>query len=121
MAADSGRALVVLTATGGEEQANTLAEALIARHLAACVNIVPAVRSIYRWQGKVERASEWLLVIKTKAAAYDALAAAIRELHSYDTPEILALGVDRGNKRYLDWLASNVRPAAKTRRKRTSN
>lgn len=98
-------ALVVLTTAGSEEQANQLAEEIVARRHAGCVNIVPGVRSIYRWQGKIHRDGEWLLIIKTMEAEYDALEATIRELHSYELPEILAFAVQRGDEKYLAWLA----------------
>jgi periplasmic divalent cation tolerance protein len=101
-------ALLVLTTAGSREEANRIAEALVERRLAACVNVLPGVRSIYRWQGSVHRDDEWLLVSKTRRDAYEALAAAIRELHSYDTPEIVALDVDRGDPKYLAWLAEQV-------------
>lgn len=102
------RALVVLTTVGGEEEANQLAAAIVERRHAACVNIVPGIRSIYRWQGDVRRDSEWLLIIKTLDSEYAALEAAIRELHSYETPEIMALSVERGDERYLEWLRAAV-------------
>jgi periplasmic divalent cation tolerance protein len=104
----SPRALVVLTTAGSEEQANQLAEALVGRRHAGCVNIVPAVRSIYRWRGAVQRESEWLLVIKTLDSAYDDLAATLRELHTYETPEIVALPIERSDAKYLNWLISEV-------------
>ena len=99
-------ALVVLTTVGNEEQANLIAEELIARRHACCVNILPGVRSIYRWQGKICRDSEYLLVIKSVDSEYEALEGAIKELHSYELPEILAFGVKRGEKSFLEWISS---------------
>ena len=97
-------AIVVITTVGNEEQANLIAEELIARRHACCVNIVPGVRSLYRWQGKICRDSEFLLVVKSMDAEFEALAATIRELHSYELPEILAFAVERGDPAFLDWI-----------------
>lgn len=82
---------IVLTTTGTEEDARKIAQALVERQLAACVNILPQIKSIYRWQGKVEEAGEWLLVVKTTAAAFSHVQRAITELHSYDLPECICL------------------------------
>jgi periplasmic divalent cation tolerance protein len=97
-------ALVVITTTETFAQAERLAHELVNRELAACVQIVPQMTSVYRWQGKVEQASEALLFIKTTRAAYDTLETAIRQLHSYQTPEIIALPIAAGSKDYLSWL-----------------
>jgi periplasmic divalent cation tolerance protein len=99
---------IVLTTAGSQEEAQKIARALVERRLAACVNIVPQVRSIYRWQEKVETAEECLLVIKTTRAAFDSVRFAIRELHSYDLPECICLAIEDGSKEYLDWIASCV-------------
>ena len=85
----------------------------IARHLvengmAACVNIIPQVASIYRWLGKVEEAREWLLIVKTTAAAFEKVCLAIAELHSYELPECICLIIDDGSPRYLRWIAESV-------------
>jgi periplasmic divalent cation tolerance protein len=101
-------AIVVVVTAGNEEQANLLGEELVARRLASCVNIVPQIRSIYRWQGKVCRDSEWLLLIKTMDSEYPAIEAAIQELHSYELPEILSFTVRRGERRFLEWVAGNL-------------
>jgi periplasmic divalent cation tolerance protein len=101
-------ALVVITTVGTEEQANTIAEELIARRHASCVNILPGVRSLYRWQGKICRDSEYMLVIKTLEREYEALERAIKELHSYELPEILAFGVKRGEQGFLDWIGGSL-------------
>lgn len=102
------RAIVVVTTVGTEEQANLIARELVSRRQAACVNAVPGVRSTYRWQGKVCTDGEILLVIKTAAAEFDAVAATIRELHSYELPEILSFAVDRGEEGFLRWIAGSV-------------
>ena len=98
-------ALAVITTVGNEEQANLIAEELISRRQACCVNIVSGVRSIYRWQGKICRDSEFLLVIKTMEAEFGAVAATIKDLHSYEVPEILAFKIARGEQGFLDWIS----------------
>jgi periplasmic divalent cation tolerance protein len=104
---------VVLTTAGSTDEAETIAYALVDRQLAACVNILPQMRSIYRWQGKVEDAVEILLVIKTTAAQFPAVRDAIRELHSYDVPECICLPIIDGSPDYLKWLTESVQPAPK--------
>lgn len=99
------RAAAVLTTVGTEEQANLIAGELVARGLAACVNVVPGVRSVYRWQGEVVTDGELLLVAKIREEDFEAVRAAIRELHSYDQPEVLALPVSAGDPGYLAWIA----------------
>ena len=101
-------ARIVLTTAGSQEEARKLAHALVERRLAACVNIVPQVESIYRWQGKVQTAEEWLLLIKTQAEFFDRVSNALKELHSYDLPECLMLEVTAGSPEYLDWIAKNT-------------
>ena len=102
------QALVVLTTVGNEEQANLLARELVARRHAACVNIVGGVRSVYRWDGKICKDSEYMLVIKTRADEYPAVEAAMRELHNYELPEILAFAVKYGEPRFLEWIAGSL-------------
>lgn len=101
-------AIVVFVTAGTEEQANLLGEELVARRLASCVNIVPGVRSIYRWQGKICRDSEWMLIVKTMDSEYTAIEATIRELHSYELPEILAFTIRRGERGFLRWIAESL-------------
>jgi periplasmic divalent cation tolerance protein len=105
-------AIVVITTVGSEEQANTLARELVARRHAACVNIVPGLKSFYRWQGKVRHDTELMLVIKTLAGEFEAVAATIRELHDYELPEILSFGVGRAGERFLAWIAESVDKSA---------
>jgi len=88
--------------------AERIAEALVADRLAACVNIVPGITSVYRWQGEVQHDSELLLLIKTRDECYPALEARIRELHSYEVPEIIAVPLQRGSESYLAWLDACV-------------
>jgi|SRR5215472_9268037 len=101
-------ARIVLSTAGSEEEARKIAHALVDRKLAACVNIVSQIESIYRWQSKVESASEWLLVIKTQARAFERVRALIEELHSYELPECVMLEVGEGAKEYLDWINGSV-------------
>jgi periplasmic divalent cation tolerance protein len=100
---------VVLTTAGSQDEARKIAAALVERRLAACVNIVPSIESIYRWQGKVENATEWLLIIKTEVGLFHRLREAIQELHSYDLPECIMLEVTGGSAPYLDWIKENVK------------
>jgi len=101
-------AIVVVTTVGTEEQANLIAREIIARRQAACVNILPGVRSIYRWKGKICRDGELMLVVKTLDEEFAGVMATIRELHSYELPEILSFQVARGETNFLDWIASSV-------------
>ncbi len=101
-------ALVVITTVGTEEEANRLAEELVARRHSSCVNIVPVHRSVYRWQGKICDDREFLLVIKTLEQEYEAVEATVGELHSYELPEILAFRVSRGESRFLEWIAHSL-------------
>jgi periplasmic divalent cation tolerance protein len=100
---------IILTTAGSEEEARKIAHSLIERELAACVNIVPQIESIYLWQGNVESAREWLLLIKTTAEKFSAVRDAIRELHSYDLPECIAIAIDDGSSEYLQWIADLVK------------
>lgn len=103
-------AIVVITTTENEQDAERLATLLVERELAACVQILPSITSVYRWQGKLEKAAENLLLIKTTRAAYPELETAIRENHSYQTPEIIALPVEAGLDGYLNWLQASIKP-----------
>jgi len=98
----------VLTAAGSEQEAERISTALIERRLAACVQVVGPISSRYRWQGKVEHEREWLCLAKTEASRYDELEAAIRELHSYDEPEIVATPIVAGSEGYLEWISDNL-------------
>ena len=99
---------LVLSTAGSKEEAQKIARILVERLLAACVNIV-AVESIYRWEGEVETAQEWLLVIKTTDEAFDRVRAAIKELHSYEVPECISLSVENGSAEYLQWVGDSVK------------
>src|SRR5713226_8502475 len=99
---------LVLTTAGSEEEARKIARALVERRLAACVNIVPQIESIYRWEGKVEEAQEWLLVIKTTGAAFDRVRDAIKELPSYEVPACICISIENGSPDYLKWIVESV-------------
>ena len=100
--------VVILTTAGTEQEASDLARELVNRRLAACVNVIPQVRSIFRWQNEVHDDREWLLLIKTRRDRFEAVRAAIRELHSYDLPETVLLDVDRGDEAYLRWIDDSL-------------
>jgi len=99
---------IVLTTAGSEEEARKIARHLVEKRLAACVNIIPQIESIYRWQGKVESSREWLLLAKTTQEKFPAVRDAIRKLHSYDVPECIVLNIEDGSSDYLQWLADSV-------------
>lgn len=100
--------LQVATTAGSEEEAERISAALVERRLAACVQTIGPISSRYRWQGEVAQATEWLCLAKTEASRYPELEAAIRELHSYDEPEIVATPIVAGSKGYLDWLSETL-------------
>lgn len=102
-------AIQVFTTTESKEEALAIGRALVERRLAACVQVVGPISSIYWWEGEVEAAEEFLCLIKTSSAAYDELEAAVKEVHPYDTPEILAVPVTAGNADYLRWLQEELR------------
>jgi periplasmic divalent cation tolerance protein len=99
---------LVLSTAGSQEEARRIAHALVERRLAACVNIVPQIDSIYRWKGNVEQAQEWLLLIKTTRAAFAAVHDAINELHSYEVPECICVLIEEGSAEYLKWITESV-------------
>ncbi len=96
--------IVCLVSVGSPSEGERIAEALVAEQLAACVNILGPMRSIYRWEGQVQRDEEHLLIIKTRADLFARLAARVHALHSYRTPEVIALPITAGSEAYLDWL-----------------
>ena len=100
---------IVLTTAGSRDEAQKIANALVEQQLAACVNIVGPIESVYRWKGAVETASELLLIIKTTTAAFQRVQAAIQQLHSYDLPECIELAIENGSPEYLNWIAENVK------------
>jgi periplasmic divalent cation tolerance protein len=108
MAIDVNQAIVVFITTANSEEAAQLADMLIARRLAACVQILPEVESVYRWQGKIERQREVLVIAKSVKAKFEELERELRAIHSYDTPEIVAVPLTAGSGPYLEWLYSSV-------------
>lgn len=100
--------LLIITNCPDEEVANAIALALVEEKLAACVNLLPRVQSVYRWQGAVESASEIPLLIKSTATCYAVIETRIRELHPYETPEIIAMPITHGLPAYLNWLAGET-------------
>lgn len=99
--------MIVYVTCGSRREALRIARSVVEKRLAACVNILGTpVRSIYRWRGKIEEASEYFLVIKSSVARLDALQAEVERLHSYDVPEFIALPIVAGSEKYLDWLGS---------------
>jgi periplasmic divalent cation tolerance protein len=104
MEKSGGRHQVVLVTAGSDDEARTLAGAIVERGLAACVNVLPPIRSVYRWKGRVQEDEERLLVIKSSRKLLPVLRETILELHSYEVPEILALPVEAGDPAYLRWM-----------------
>lgn len=102
------QALVVITTLGSEADARALITALIDQRLIACGTLLPAARSIYRWEGKVTEEPEVVVLLKTEAARWEALRASVEQLHPYRVPELLALPVTHGLERYMQWLLSEV-------------
>jgi periplasmic divalent cation tolerance protein len=100
--------VVVLCTIGSAEDAERVARAVVERGLAACVNVVPGVTSFYRWRGEIARDAEWLMVMKTTAARFEALREALVKLHPYDVPEVVELPIERGHAPYLDWIDESV-------------
>ena len=101
--------ILVLATASSKNEARKIGRALVERLLAACVNIVPQVNSIYRWEGEVEEGEEWLLIIKTTRAAFERVRDAIKELHSYDVPECICLAIEEGSVEYLSWIGQSVK------------
>lgn len=102
---------VVLMTAPDEASAERLARTLVEEALAACVNLVPQIRSIYRWQGKIETGNEVLLIAKTRADCVSALIARVLEIHPYDVPEVIAWPITHGSASYLKWVLDSCRPA----------
>lgn len=96
--------IVILVTAGSETEAETIAKALVEERLAACINILNPIRSIYRWEGKIADDREWLLVIKTQAERFAAVEEKVKALHSYQVPEVIALPILQGSEPYLHWL-----------------
>jgi len=106
----SARFRIVLVTCASIAEARKIAQHVVKQKLAACANIVPQVESIYRWKGKVERAKEVLLVIKTTAARLRQVESDVKRLHSYDVPEFVVIPIMAGSREYLAWIAENTNP-----------
>jgi len=117
MADQKSSAIVVLMTAASREEAARLAEMLVGARLAACVQIMPEMESIYHWQGSIHRDPEVLLLAKTTQANFDELEREVRALHSYETPEIVALPVTSVSAPYLEWLTTTVKPQPGSKRK----
>jgi periplasmic divalent cation tolerance protein len=100
--------MLVLTTTGNEAEAHRIAQELVDRRLAACVNIIPRIHSVYRWGSKVESGEEFLLLIKTRETRRAEVQSVISELHSYQLPECVALSIEAGSQQYLNWIDDSV-------------
>jgi len=96
--------IVVFSTASSSEEAEKIARALVNDRLAACVNVIPSVRSFYRWQGKIEDSPEFLLLIKSSRERFDVLRVALEKLHSYEVPEVIAMPVVDGARNYLNWM-----------------
>jgi len=96
--------IIVLITAGSEEEAHRIAESLVKGKKAACVNIVPGVDSLFWWEGKLDSARESLLLVKTKASLFSEIISLVKEIHSYEVPEIIALPIIGGSEDYLKWL-----------------
>ena len=105
----SDELIVFVTVPSGEE-ASRIGESLVSERLAACVNVVPGIESIYRWEGEVTRDAEWLLIIKTTDARFEEMERRVKELHAYKTPEVIAFKISRGSDDYLRWLRESTTP-----------
>ena len=99
---------IMLTTVGSHDEARKIAHALVAARVAACVNIVPRIESVYRWDGKVETAEEWLLIIKTSSLKLGPAEDLMKKLHSYDLPECIAIAIEDGSTDYLNWIEKSV-------------
>ena len=104
--------IVVLSACESREEALRVAEALLEKRLAACVNLLPGAESMYHWKGKIERSEETVLLIKSTRKCFEQLKAVLSQAHSYEIPEVLALPVVAGSEGYLDWMDREMKVAA---------
>jgi len=100
--------VLVLTSAGSDEEAGRIAQAMVERGLAACASLFSMVRSIYLWKGALEDHQETMILFKTRADAFPALEAAIREVHSYELPEVIAIPIEQGSRAYLSWIDETV-------------
>jgi periplasmic divalent cation tolerance protein len=99
---------IVLTTAGSADEAERIASALVEAQLAACVNIISPMTSVYRWKGAIQKEQEWFLLIKTTTSSFEKISQKIRELHSYDLPECIQIPIEAGSAEYLSWIVENV-------------
>jgi len=100
--------IVIFITSGSEEEAKKLARVLVEEKLAACVNILSGVESLYWWKGKIESSKEWMLVVKTQGKMVNRVVKRVKEIHSYEVPEVIALPIVEGNKDYLQWISDTL-------------
>lgn len=100
--------VLVLTTAGTQAEAQTIAKQLVESRLAACINLIPRIQSVYRWKGKLESTEEYLLIIKTSKTRATSVEAAIKEIHSYDLPECIVVPLENGSEEYLKWIEESV-------------
>ncbi len=105
---NQGEFVVILVTTGSQEEGLNIARALVESRLAACVNIISGLRSIYRWKGKIWDEGELLLLIKTRMALFEQVKGKVKEIHSYEVPEIIAIPISWGSETYLNWLGEST-------------
>jgi len=105
---ENDQKVVIFITTGTDEEANRLAEVLLKQRKAACVNIVPGVRSHFWWEGNLDSDQESLLIVKAKASLLDEIIALVKEVHTYDVPEVIALPIIGGNPDYLEWIGKEL-------------
>ncbi len=103
-----GEYIVVLTTTGSEEEAEKVSEELIEQNLGACVQVYGPIKSTYPWKGQIESSEEWMCFIKTSSDKFSAVEEKIKEIHSYENPEIIALPIINGSQEYLEWVDENL-------------
>jgi periplasmic divalent cation tolerance protein len=104
------RTIFIYITTSSEAEARKIAEAAVTDRLAACANIIPCMKSIYHWEGKIEEGDETILILKTRAGLFPAVGECVREMHSSETPCIVALPVEAGHAPYLDWIRAETKP-----------
>ena len=104
-----GEYIQVITTFGNKEEAEKISQIVVEKRLAGCAQVIGPITSIYWWKGKIERVEEWLCLIKSRSDLYQELESTILQVHSYENPEILAMPIIKGSKRYLDWLESELK------------
>lgn len=101
--------IVIFITASHKKEAERIASSLVEKKLAACVNIIGGIKSVFRWQGRIDKTNEVLLIIKSKKSKFNAITRFVKSIHSYEVPEIISLPIITGNKDYLEWLDANIR------------